>query len=128
MKIKFIRSYKKRETGNTVFVYAVQGTPAQLEAFANAQGDKNVIDEKTGESLWFTTRFVGNSGDLIITSNGKVVADMSKFDQAASLAAQYGGNLGDQLARAAAESLLGHNAVSAPVEKTPASQGDISKL
>lgn len=113
MKAKLVRSYKSGK-GNTVFVYSVSGTSEQLEAFAKAQGDFHRVDEKTGENLWFTTRCIGNSGTLIITTNGKVVPDMSAFDQAASLAKQYGGNLGDQLAKAAAEQLLGGNKTVAP--------------
>lgn len=128
MKIKLIRSYKSKN-GNTVFVYAVSGTQEQLEAFAEAQGDNHRVDEATGTPLWFTTRCVGQSGNLIITTNGKVVPDMSAFDQAASLAAQYGGNFGDQLARMAAEQLLGGGAKSTTVEAKNEPKGeDISKL
>lgn len=128
MKIKLIRSYKSNK-GNTVFVYGVTGTPEQIEAFAKAQGENHRVDETSGTPLWFTTRCVGQSGTLIITSNGKVVADMSAFDQAASLASQYGGNLGEQLARAAAETLLGVSSkgasVSANAENKPADLGTL---
>jgi len=128
MKIKLTRSYKSKN-GNTVFVYAVSGTQEQLEAFAKAQGENHRTDELTGAPLWFTTRCVGQSGNLIITTNGKVVPDMSAFDQAASLAAQYGGNFGDQLARMAAEQLLGGGAKSVAVEpKAEPKDEDISKL
>lgn len=128
MKIKLIRSYKSKN-GNTVFVYGVSGTPSQLEAFAKAQGENHRVDETTGTPLWFTTRCVGQSGELIITSNNKVVADMSAFDQAASLAAQYGGNLGEQLARTAAEQLLGGAPKAAPVSaNAEAKSVDIEKL
>lgn len=113
MKATLKRSYKSAK-GNTVFVYVVTGKAEALDAFAKAQGDFHRVDEKTGEVLWFTTRCIGQTGELIITTNGKVVPDMSAFDQAASLASQYGGNLGDQLAKAAAELLLG-KAPSAPV-------------
>jgi len=120
MKIKLIRSYKSKN-GNTVFVYAVTGTPAQIEAYKAAQGDNFREDDK-GNALWFTTRCVGQTGTLIITEKGKVVPDMSAFEQAASLAKQYGGNLGAELAKAAASQLLGGNhgteePASAPAEK-----------
>ena len=46
----------------------------------------------------------------MITSNGNVVADMSDFRKAESLASQYGGNLGQELAKASAASLLGGGA------------------
>ncbi len=128
MNIKLSRSYKSKN-GNTVFVYAVTGTQDQLESFATAQGENHRVDESTGTPLWFTTRCVGQSGNLIITSNGKVVPDMSAFDQAASLAAQYGGNFGEQLARMAAEKLMSGAVKStvAPQISTPANE-DLNKL
>lgn len=118
MKIKLSRSYTSKQ-GNKVFVYSVAGTEAQLAEFETAQGENHRKDDKTGEPLWFTTRCVGNSGTLIITTNGKVVPDMSAFDQAASLAKQYGGNLGTELAKAAAAQLLGGGVnTPAPVAKS----------
>jgi hypothetical protein len=124
MKIKLIRSYRKKGTGNVVFVYGVSGSKEQLEAYKKAQGD-NYVEAEDGTPLWFTTRCVGQSGNLIITSAGKVIADMSAFEQAASLASQYGGNLGEELAKQAAASLLGTGAVSTPA---PVKEGSISNL
>jgi len=112
MNIKSARSYTSK-AGNKVFVYEVTGTQEELAKFKAAQGE-NYRETEAGVALWFTTRSVGNSGKLIITTNGKVVPDMSAFDQAASLAKQYGGNLGEELAKAAAAQLLGGNNVSAP--------------
>lgn len=119
MKIKLNRSYKKLNKNSeltTVFVYAVSGTEEQLASFKEAMGD-NFRESEDGQPLWFSTRCVGNDGSLIITSAGKVVPDMSKFDQAASLASQYGGNLGLELARIAAAQLMGLQpvVVTAPV-------------
>jgi len=124
MKIKLSRSYKKlNKKGEltTIFVYSVSGNDQQKEGFKTAQGDFYREDEQ-GVPLWFSTRCVGNDGSLIITSAGKIVPDMSAFDQAASLAAQYGGNLGQELAKAAAGNLMGLSPISAPVtimEKSP---------
>jgi hypothetical protein len=89
MKVRFQRSYKKTGTGRTVFVYTVSGTKEQMAAYKAAQGD-NFVAGDDGQPLWFTTRFIGNNGSLIITKNsGKVVADMSAFDQVSSLCEQY---------------------------------------
>lgn len=119
MKATLMRSYKSKN-GNTVFVYGVSGKADELEAFAKAQGENHRVDEATGKPLWFTTRCIGQTGELIITRNGRVVPDMSAFEQMASLAKQYGGNLGDQLAKAAAEQLLGHRGNTASVpQNTP---------
>lgn len=116
MKIKLQRSYRSKNTGTPVFVYTVSGNAEELSSYENLQGEYYREDTKTGEPLWFTTRCVGDFGSLIITTNDKIVADMSEFDKAASVAAQYGGNLGEQLASIAAAKLLG--GAPAPVEAT----------
>ena len=121
---KLARSYKSPK-GNTVFVYAVSGPETALTEFETAQGANHRVDDTTGKPLFFTTRCFGDNGTLIITSNGKVVPDMSEFDKANSLAKQYGGNLGDQLARIASERLLGVQSATPPVA-TPARTPDES--
>ena len=123
MKIKLVRSYTSPK-GNKVFVYTVAGTVEQLASLEEAQGVNHRVDDETGETLWFTTRCVGNSGNLIITKNKKVVADMSAYDQAASLAAQYGGNLGQELAKAAAAQLVGGSTSSTPAPVSKAENLD----
>ena len=105
MKINLIRSYRSKN-GNATFVYGVKGASSDMEEFKNAQGDY-YREDSDGTALWFTTRCVGQTGKLIITTNGNVVPDMSAFDQAASLAEQYGGNFGAELAKSAAQAILG---------------------
>ena len=57
--------------------------------------------------------------ELLITSKGKVVADMSKFDMAQSLAEQYKGTeLGSEIAKQAVAMLLGNMSVP-QVEEQP---------
>lgn len=115
---KLIRSYRSKK-GNVTFVYGVSGSADNLAKFAAAQGDNHRTDEVTGTPLWFTTRCIGQAGTLIITSNDKVVPDMSAYDQADSLAKQYGGNLGQELAKTAAALLTGNaNPVPTP-QPTP---------
>ena len=120
MLFRSVRNYRKQETGNIVYVYAVSGNASDLEAFAQAQGDNHTVDEESGKPLFFSTRFIGDNATLGISRNGKVFADTSEFDKAASLCEQYKGTaLGDQLARIMAEKLLGgHTPVPAPVVKT----------
>lgn len=123
MKVSLLRSYRSKN-GNATFVYKVNANATDLESFKEAQGD--YYREDTDSSpLWFTTRCIGQSGKLIITTNGNVVPDMSSFDQAASLASQYGGNFGQELAKSAAQAILGTAASSAPVE-TPQAQEQAS--
>ena len=117
MDIKLKRSYRSKN-GNTVFVYDVTADAKQKAELKTAEGDFYREDEETGKPLWFTTRCVGNRGKLVITSKGKVVPDMSAFEQAASLAKQYGGNFGAELAKASVAGLLGHTpSAEAPTEE-----------
>lgn len=111
MKVTMQRSYKSKN-GNRTFVYTVTGSNAEMEAYKEAQGEYYREDEKTGNPLWFTTKCIGKTGTLLITDNGNIVPDMSEFDEAASLAQQYGGNLGEMLAREAAQRLLGGRSLS----------------
>lgn len=99
------RSYKSAK-GNTVFVYSVKATPSEVDAYKTASGDY-YREDADGTPLWFTTRCIGQRGTLVITSKGKVVPDMSAFEQAASLAKQFGGNFGNELAKATVAQLLG---------------------
>jgi len=119
MKIKLIRSYRKLNKNGqptTVFVYAVSGDDEQLAAYKEAQGLDHYRESDDGEPLWFSTRCVGDSGSLITTSKGTFAPDMSEFDKAASLASQYGGNLGQELARNAAAGLLKSSAPAQAVQ------------
>ena len=116
MNVTLKRSYKSKN-GNTVFVYAVNANAKDAEAFKTASGDF-YRQEEDGTPLWFTTRCIGNKGKLVITSKGKIVPDMSAFEQAASLAKQFGGNFGQELARASVQGLLGGNTPDA--DETPA--------
>jgi hypothetical protein len=120
MNVSLQRSYRSKN-GNPTFVYKVTGNAADLESFKDAQGEFYRTDDN-GHPLWFTTRCIGPSGKLIITTNGNIVPDMSAFDQAASIAAQYGGNFGQELARMSAAQILGSNApqADASAPATPA--------
>lgn len=106
MNVSLVRSYKSKN-GNTVFVYSLNASAKDAEAFKTASADFYREDDK-GVPLWFTTRCIGNRGKLVITSKGKIVPDMSAFEQAASLAKQFGGNFGQELARMAAQQLSGN--------------------
>ena len=106
LSVQMQRSYKSKN-GNRTFVYTVSGKPSDIEAYREAQGEFYREDDKTNNPLWFTTKCIGKTGTLIITDNGNVVPDMSEYDEYASLAEQYGGNLGEMLAREAAQRLLG---------------------
>jgi hypothetical protein len=107
MKISLLRTYRSRN-GNATFVYKVNASTSDLDSFKEAQGDY-YREDTDGSPLWFTTRCVGNTGSLIITTNGNIVPDMSKFDQANSIATQYGGNFGQELAKMSAQAILGVN-------------------
>ena len=126
MNIKLVRSYKSKN-GHTVFVYGVSGNEKQLAEYKTASGEFYRTAED-GTPLWFTTRCVGTTGKLIITTNGKIVPDMSEFDQAASIAAQYGGNFGQALAQLAASKLVGGGTVQAAAPVAQPDAGAIDNL
>jgi hypothetical protein len=96
LKAQFKGNYKKRTLVNgeskliTVFTYNVNGTEEELKEYEEAQGEYYQIDDKTGKPLFFTTNYTGNSIDLIISPNGKVVADTSEFDKLKALVDSYG--------------------------------------
>lgn len=106
--------------GNETFRYKVTGSPEAMVAYEEAQGEYYTVDETTGNALWFTTRFAGDIADLIVSNSGKIYADMSNYAKQASLAKQFGGNLGQELARAAAEKLVGKPVANTTPEQTPA--------
>jgi hypothetical protein len=87
---KFQRKYRKAVTGTTVFVFNVTGSEKELEAFQEAEGDNYRLDDKTGKPIWFSTRFIDDSVNLVITENGKVVADDSEMSKLQSLVEQFG--------------------------------------
>ena len=118
MKGKFLRSYVSK-AGNDVFVYAVSGTPEQIAAFKTAQGD-NIREAEDGTPLYFTTRYSGENISLGINQKGGVFVDNSEFKKANSLVKQYGGNLGQEMAKAAAAKLIGGGG-STVTEAQPAS-------
>jgi hypothetical protein len=123
LSVKLARSYRSKN-GNATFVYEVSGSTQDIEAFKTAQGDYYRVADN-GKPLWFTTRCIGPAGHLVITTNGNVVPDMSKFDQASSLASQYGGNFGEELARMSAQAILGGNAPQA--DSAPAKEDEPAK-
>jgi len=121
MKAKYIRNYRSKN-GNIVFVYGVTGNKDQIDAFKEIQGDQ-LRESDDGVPLWFTRRFIGNTGTLVVTSNHKIVPDMSEYEKANSLANQFEGKLGQELARQSAALLLGSS--TATVETVPATAGSI---
>ena len=118
LNISFAGQYRNTK-GNTVFRYTVSGSNAELAKYKEVQGDFHRVDDETGKPIYFNTKFVGAKGVIVLTRDGKrYVADMSTFDQAHSLSKQYGGNFGQELAKAAAAQLLGGTpSATAPAEQ-----------
>jgi hypothetical protein len=105
LKVNCIRTYRSKN-GNATVVYSVEGSKEDMASFKKAQGSYYREDEDKNP-LWFTTRYIGEDGKLLITTNGNIVPDMSEFDKQASLVAQYGGNFGDVLAKDGVNKLKG---------------------
>lgn len=112
MKANFQNSYPKRTKNNTVvdvFVYSVEGTDVELEAYRDAKGSEYREDSDTGKPLWFSLNYVGETCPMIITTNGNVVADTSQLRKAANLVGQY-----DFLKEQLADRLLGQLGFDSP--------------
>lgn len=126
---KYLSQYTSAK-GNTVNRYAVKGTAAELKAYEAAQGDNFRKDAKTGDAIFFSTNYVGESVTLVITEKGKVIADMSEYRKAESLVKQFGGNFGEALAKAKVAQLMGTTGLSVeiPEVSTPAKAEGISKM
>src|ERR1035437_853760 len=113
MKAIWKHSYKKASSNvatpgkiNDISVYVVSGTPAELDAYKKAQGDKFVEDDK-GNPLWFTISVLPLTLTLgIATKSGKVYADTSEQDRIAQLANQYSGALGLAIAQQGASIIM----------------------
>lgn len=92
MKATFNNSYPKRaKNGNMidVFVYHVSGTAQELADYKEVRGVQYREDGTTGQPLFFSLNYVGETVDLMITTNGNVVADTSNLRKANNLVQQY---------------------------------------
>ena len=113
MKIQFKNNYTKN--GKDMFVYSVHGTDTELEQYNDSKGEYLVTDDETGSPLFFSSNYVGEQGSLIFTSKGNAIVDMAEFKKAHSLAKQFGGSLGMEIASVMTAKLLGS---SAPIKST----------
>lgn len=109
----YLDDYRSKK-GNRTFIYTVECTPEEKEALEDAKGD-NYKEDANGKPLFYTINYVGEEIDIIITTNGNVIAKNSEFEKMNSLAKQFGGNLGEQIAAKAAESLMS-NMLRRPVQ------------
>jgi hypothetical protein len=119
MKATYQRQHTSSKTNVPVFVYSVEGTELELARLREVQGANHRTDKETNKDLWFTTRYAGDEAKLIITQNNKVIADMSEFKKLDSLSKQFGGNLGEQIARQAAAMLFKANSSEAQPKSVP---------
>jgi hypothetical protein len=101
--VKFKSSYKK-EGGKTIFVYRVTGSPENIARYKELQGG-NLVEETPGKPLYFTQFALGAEGQLILGET-RIIPDRSHLDMAQSLAAQYGGNLGETIAQQMLKGLI----------------------
>lgn len=106
LQASYLRDYpSKKKIGETVFVYAVTGTPEELSQFKTAQGTHYRVDEHTGTPLYFDTIYAGDVVTLKISSNNKTFIDLSEIRKAVALSKITGGNFGQALASTLASTL-----------------------
>ena len=98
--IQFVRQYRKSPTekqreaghsGSIVFVYKVKGAEAEVNNYLETKKDFiKSIKQEDGQINFFSTRFVGQAGELMLTSKNEWVLDTTEADQLHNLTAQYG--------------------------------------
>lgn len=85
---------KPGSVAKTVYRYIVEGTKAELADYKKVKGNFHIIDEETGQPLFFTVRYAGKSANLrrLEKENGEVdfVPNDDETRMFASLVAQYG--------------------------------------
>lgn len=114
MKVQIKGSYKKRNSrGETITVFrgVVTGTEAEIADYKQTQGENLRVDEATGEVLFFTTRPIGKSFNLVKTRGNEnrpaqYIPDSSDLDLQAAIVSQAGGNLGTEIAKIAASQFM----------------------
>ena len=111
MRIKFSGTYVKvndiTKTTKDMFRYTVEGTSEELAAYKESCGANYREDVQTGTPLFFSQDYVGETQELAISQNShRAYADTSELKKAASLAKQFGGNLGQAIAAEAAKNLM----------------------
>lgn len=117
MKLQFLRPYRikhnpalsveenAKRVGSLSYVYGIEGmTPEQKKAYKKSKAEHYREDEKTKTPLFFTNRVIPNGTKLIITSEGKFVADTTREDMILNLLAQgYDRATAESMAPVAAE-------------------------
>lgn len=109
----------------TFFVYILSGTPEELAQYKAIkgeyyrEGDNASKPEEFGKPLWFALDYYGEECIAKISKNNNVYADTSEMRKMASLAKQYGANLGDAIAQQLASQLLGNKSKPTPAAQQP---------
>lgn len=96
----------KEEIKVVVFRYSVTGTPEEMKAYADAKGKNNRVDDKTGQTLFFSTKYVGDCVDLLILANGDVIIDTSELRKAEAVVKAMGGDLSKAIAEETARRFM----------------------
>ena len=89
IKGKYVGMYRKAETGNAVFKYALRGTTEELAKYETSKG-KYFIQDDDGVPLLFSNRNFGNNIEMLETSKGQFVVNEEKTLILLSLMDQYG--------------------------------------
>lgn len=116
---KYIRNYRKQDSGTIVYVYELSGKKDDIERYEAIQTtDKIRYDETSKKPLFFTVNFGGDDAKVVITPKDKVFIDLSEFQKAASLVAQFGGNFGQALAEESVRRIMDNKQQSTPVPQS----------
>ena len=103
-----------------MFIYQLSGSAEAIEAFKAAKGEYYQEDEH-GRPLYHTKRGFGNTGQIVVSADGKINHDDSQIAMATSVLNQLpAGALRDAVAAKLADQLLAQLGTTAPAPRTVA--------
>jgi len=112
----------RNKSGKISFRYAVSGSAEALEAFKEARGEFYSEDEN-GVALFYSQQFLGKTGSIAVTDNGKIVTGSNDLAMLNSLAEQYPALANSKDGLAMLKSMMGSSDIitaQAPAATTPA--------
>lgn len=106
--IAFVRQYRKApseaqraagQAGTIVFVYKVTGNEDNIKNYLDTKKDFiKSVKQEDGQINFFSTRYIGKAGELMLTNKGAWVIDTTELDQLHNLEMQYGKDIAREVA------------------------------
>jgi hypothetical protein len=106
MTARYVSTYIS-STRTRMFLYTiVDASPEMIAKYKEIKAE-NYQEDEDGNPLFHTSFSTDDEIKLIITKNGKVMEDRSEQERLMVKVKQFGGNLGDEMAKLTAAQLFG---------------------